>query len=60
MQILHFFLEVVEESGSTFEQSLLGSRGVGTVDPQNIEAILSVNFNGRKLMPIQKLLAELS
>jgi hypothetical protein len=46
MQILHFFLEVVEESGTTFEQSLLGGRGIGTVEPRNIEAILSTNFNG--------------
>ena len=43
-QILQFFLSVVEESGSTFEQNLLGARGIDTVDPQNIEAILSKQF----------------
>ncbi|KAL6413894.1 cytochrome P450 [Ilyonectria robusta] len=41
MQMLRFFVEVAEESGSTFEQHLLGSRGVNTVDPRNIQAILS-------------------
>ncbi|KAK2594964.1 hypothetical protein QQS21_007322 [Conoideocrella luteorostrata] len=49
MQILRFFLEVVEESGTTFEQNLLGARGVNTVDPRNIEAILSTNFNDYSL-----------
>lgn len=46
MQILQFFIEVLEESGTTFEQNLLGSRAIGTVDPENIEAILSTNFDG--------------
>jgi cytochrome P450 len=36
---------VVEESGTTFEQNLLGSRGIGTIEPENIEAILLTNFN---------------
>ena len=44
-KILQFFTHVVEESGTTFEQNLLGGRGVNTVDPKNIEAILSTNFN---------------
>ncbi|KHN98863.1 Cytochrome P450 [Metarhizium album ARSEF 1941] len=40
---------VVEESGTTFQQNLLGRRGVNTVDPRNIEAILSTNFNDYSL-----------
>lgn len=43
-QILQFFLSIVEESGTTFEQNLLGARGIDTVEPQNIEAILSKQF----------------
>lgn len=46
MQMLRFFVEVAEESGTTFEQHLLGSRGVNTVDPRNIQAILSTKSEG--------------
>ncbi|POS74692.1 cytochrome P450 CYP4/CYP19/CYP26 subfamilies [Diaporthe helianthi] len=44
MQILQFFLEVVDDNGTTFVQELLGATGIDTVDPENIEAILSTNF----------------
>lgn len=50
MQILQFFLEVVDTSGTTFEQNLLGARGIDTIDPRNIEAILSTNFDGPLLV----------
>ncbi|GLA50621.1 hypothetical protein AnigIFM63604_006919 [Aspergillus niger] len=43
-QILKFFLDVVAKSGTTFEQNLLFSRGVDTIDPQNIQALLSTQF----------------
>ncbi|KAL3254955.1 hypothetical protein ABHI18_008609, partial [Aspergillus niger] len=43
-QILKFFLGVVTESGTTFEQNLLFSRGVDTIDPQNIQALLSTQY----------------
>lgn len=43
---LQLFLELIEESGTTFEQNVLGSRGFATIDPENIEAILSTNFAG--------------
>ncbi|KAJ5997597.1 n-alkane-inducible cytochrome P450 [Penicillium canescens] len=46
-QILQFFLDVVAESGTTFEQKLLFARGIDTIEPQNIEAILSTQFSGR-------------
>ncbi|KAF7714337.1 N-alkane-inducible cytochrome P450 [Penicillium ucsense] len=43
-RILQFFLNVVSESGNTFEQKLLFARGIDTIDPRNIEAILSTQF----------------
>ncbi|DAA74994.1 TPA_exp: Cytochrome P450 [Trichophyton benhamiae CBS 112371] len=43
-QILQLFLEEVAASGSTFEQNLLFARGIDTVEPRNIEAILSTQF----------------
>ncbi|KAH7313319.1 cytochrome P450 [Stachybotrys elegans] len=49
MRILQFFLEVVETSGTTFEQNLLGARSVDTIDPRNIEAVLSTNFDDYSL-----------
>ena len=49
MQVLQFFLDVVEGSGTTFEQNLLGARGVDTIDPKNIEAVLSTNFSDYSL-----------
>lgn len=45
-QILQYFLELIDESGTTFEQNLLGTRGICTVDPENIQAILSTKFAG--------------
>ncbi|KAI9148371.1 Cytochrome P477 monooxygenase [Paramyrothecium foliicola] len=48
-QILKFFVEALAESGTTFEQNLLGSRAIGTIDPQNIEAVLSTNFQDYSL-----------
>ncbi|KAK3318123.1 n-alkane-inducible cytochrome P450 [Apodospora peruviana] len=44
-QILKFFLDVVEESGATHQQHLLGGRAVNTIDPENVKAVLSTNFN---------------
>ena len=46
-QILQFFLHVVKESGNTFEQNLLFARGIDTIDPKNIEAVLSTQFTGQ-------------
>ena len=43
--ILGFFLSIIERTGTTFEQVLLGSRGVDTIDPKNIEAVLSTQFD---------------
>ena len=45
--ILNFFLALVERTGNTFEQILLGARGIDTQDPENIEAVLCTQFNGK-------------
>ena len=45
--VLSLFVSVVERTGNTFEQLLLGTRGIGTRDPENIEAVLSTQFNGK-------------
>ncbi|KAL3429273.1 cytochrome P450 [Aspergillus tetrazonus] len=46
-QILKFFLDVVDTSGTTFEQNLLFARGIDTIDPQNIQALLSTQFTSQ-------------
>ncbi|KXT06369.1 hypothetical protein AC578_9095 [Pseudocercospora eumusae] len=43
-RLLRLMLDIVENTGPTFEQKLLGSRGIDTVDPVNIEALLSKQF----------------
>ncbi|KAK5656059.1 hypothetical protein OQA88_5198 [Cercophora sp. LCS_1] len=48
-QILSFFIDVFDESGATFQQHLLGARAIGTIDPANIEAVLSTNFKDYNL-----------
>lgn len=52
MQILQFFLEVVDDNGTTFVQELLGATGIDTVDPENIEAVLSTDFEGISMAPV--------
>ncbi|CAJ2507307.1 Uu.00g084930.m01.CDS01 [Anthostomella pinea] len=44
-RILKYFNGIVNECGSTFMQHLLGVPGIDTLDPENIEALLSTNFN---------------
>ncbi|KAJ5995766.1 n-alkane-inducible cytochrome P450 [Penicillium waksmanii] len=44
-QILRLFVQVCNESGTTFEQHLLFARGVNTIEPRNLEAVLSSQFN---------------
>ncbi|EED13116.1 cytochrome P450 alkane hydroxylase, putative [Talaromyces stipitatus ATCC 10500] len=53
-QILQFFLDVIAKSGNTFQQYLFFSRSINTVEPENIEAILSTQFEdfGLGLRPI--------
>ena len=45
-RILRFFVELVERLPPTFEQRLLGTSGVDTVDPRNIESVLATQFTG--------------
>lgn len=37
--------------GTTLEQIFLGSRAYGTIEPANLEAILSTNFQGKAITP---------
>jgi hypothetical protein len=50
--LLAFQAEYFDETqvGQTFEVKLLGRVGYFTTDPQNLEAILSTNFEG-KILP---------
>ena len=45
--ILNFFLALMRRTGDTFEQILLGARGIDTHDPENLEAILSTQFQSQ-------------
>lgn len=45
-RLLHLFVNVVSKNGSTFEQRLLGTSGIDTIDPVNLEAVLSKQFEG--------------
>jgi hypothetical protein len=36
-----------EDVGNTLEQKFLGTRAFGTIDPKNLEAMLSKRFHGR-------------
>lgn len=47
-RLLRFMNEIVEKTGNTFEQNLLGARGIDTVEPANIEALLSTQFTGQR------------
>jgi hypothetical protein len=46
-QILQWFVRVFEETGPTFEKTILGSKSIDTIEPENIESILSTNFSGK-------------
>ena len=47
-QILQWFVGWLDRTGPTFELNALGSKVVYTVEPDNIEAILSTKFIGRR------------
>jgi hypothetical protein len=42
--LLRHFKVVTDREAPTFEQRLLGQTGFGTIDPKNIEAVLSTQF----------------
>ncbi|KAF2963475.1 hypothetical protein GQX73_g10098 [Xylaria multiplex] len=58
--ILKFFQTIVDECGSTFVQHLFAVPGIDTIDPENLEVVLSTNFNdydlGLRKMTFQALL----
>ncbi|KAM0794362.1 cytochrome P450 [Usnea florida] len=43
-QILRFFISILEDTGYTHAQYLFGLRSINTVDPENIEVLLSTQF----------------
>ena len=45
-QLLRFFSSLVERTGINFDQYIFGLRGFDTVDPRNVEIILSTQFKG--------------
>jgi hypothetical protein len=44
---MELFLFHFRQTGSTLEQVFLGTKAFGTIEPANMEAILSTNFNGK-------------
>lgn len=44
--LIDLFLFHFDDVGNTLEQIFLGTRAFGTIDPVNLEAMLSTNFNG--------------
>jgi hypothetical protein len=47
-RLLRLMSQIVKETGTTFEQNLLGARGIDTIEPANIEALLSTQFTGEQ------------
>lgn len=45
--LMEFFEGIIEATGHTFQQRTFGVSGVGTIEPKNIEAILSTQFTGQ-------------
>ncbi|KAG6985276.1 hypothetical protein G7Y79_00141g102130 [Physcia stellaris] len=45
-QVLQWFVDIFDRTGPTFEQYILGAKGINTIEPENIESILSSNFAG--------------
>ena len=48
-RLLALFTEYFEDLGPTAELTILGGTGYATKDPENVEAILSTQFNGTLL-----------
>lgn len=43
---MELFLVHFRQTGNTLEQKFLGTKAYGTVEPANLEAILSTSFKG--------------
>ena len=44
---MELFLFHFQDVGSTLEQKFLGTPAYGTIEPRNLEAMLSSNFTGK-------------
>jgi hypothetical protein len=44
---MELFLFHFRQTGNTLEQKFLGTRAFGTIEPANLEAMLSTNFQGK-------------
>ena len=44
---MELFLFHFQDVGSTLEQKFLGTPAYGTIEPRNLEAMLSTNFTGK-------------
>jgi hypothetical protein len=45
-RLMELFLFHFRQTGNTLEQKFLGTKAYGTIEPANLEAILSTNFKG--------------
>ena len=45
-RLMELFLYHFRQTGSTLEQVFLGTKAFGTIEPANLEALLSTNFKG--------------
>ena len=43
---MELFLLHFRQTGNTLDQVFLGTQAFGTIDPANLEAMLSTNFKG--------------
>lgn len=43
-QALQYFVAIFDRNGPTFEQHILGFKGIDTIEPENLESVLSTNF----------------
>lgn len=50
-RLLSLFTEYFDQLGSTVELSILGGIGFATMDPENVEAVLSTHFDGTSFGP---------
>lgn len=48
-QLLQLFQELYHGLGPNIEQTLLGGTGFVTIDPENIETMLSTRFEGKSI-----------
>jgi hypothetical protein len=48
-RLMELFLFHFRQTGSTLEQVFLGTKAFGTIEPANMEAILSSNFKGERM-----------